>query len=80
MCLCAFFFFYLFQNHQLIQEVKTFASEEFPDGLLPLEALRVCAGARWGGLVLQELQQTAVLSRKKWIDGRKTMKLIIKKG
>lgn len=69
MCLCVFLLkevaSHLFQNHQLIQEVKTFAGEEFPDGLLPLEALRVVAGARLGSLPLQELRQRAALHKKK---------------
>ncbi len=51
----------LFKNHELIEEVKTFAGEEFPDGLLCLEASRVRGGAQLGGLVPQELCQRVVL-------------------
>lgn len=46
---------HLFENHELIQEVNTLASEEFPDSLLSLEALRVRGGVHLGRLVPQEL-------------------------
>lgn len=52
---------HLFENHELIQEVNTLAGEEFPDGLLSLEALRVRGGAHLGRLVPQELRQRVVL-------------------
>lgn len=52
---------YLFENHDLIQEVNTLAGEEFPDGLLSFEALRVRGGTHLGRLVLQELCQRVVL-------------------
>lgn len=52
---------HLFENHELIQEVNTLAGEEFPDGLLSLEALRVRGGAHLGRLVLQELCQRVIL-------------------
>lgn len=61
---------YLFENHELIQEVNTLACKEFPDGLLPLEALRVSGGAHLGRLVLQELQQRVVLHKGKQIRGK----------
>lgn len=58
---------HLFENQELIQEVNTLAGEEFPDGLLSLEALRVRGGAHLGRLVPQELRQRVVLHT----DGKK---------
>lgn len=56
---------HLFENHELIQEVNTLAGEEFPDGLLCLEAPRVRGGAHLGWvtvrLVPQELCQRVIL-------------------
>lgn len=56
---------YLFEHHELIQEVNTLAGEEFPDGLLSLVKLRVRGGAHLGGLVAQELRQAEVLHGEK---------------
>lgn len=55
---------HLFENHELIQEVNALAGEEFPDGLLSLEALRVTGGAHLGGLVPQELSQRVTLQKR----------------
>lgn len=55
---------HLFENHELIQEVNTLAGEEFPDGFLSLEALRVSGGAHLGRLVSQELRQRVVLQKR----------------
>ena len=52
---------HLFQNQELIQEVNTLAGEEFQDGLLSFEALRVRGRAHLGGMVLQELCQRVFL-------------------
>lgn len=46
---------YLFEDHELIQEVDALAGEEFPDGLLPLDAARVSVGADLDRLVPQEV-------------------------
>ncbi len=62
---------HLFENHELIQEVNTLAGEEFPDGLLSLEALRVRGGVHLGRLVPQELRQRVVLHT----DGKKDKSL-----
>lgn len=74
-CLCVFacvcvcvhseaLYSHLFENHELIQEVNTLAREEFPDGLLSLEALRVRGGAHLGRLVPQELCHRVVLQKR----------------
>lgn len=60
-CMCRRLMSHLLENHELIQEVNTLAGEEFPNGLLSLEALRVRVGAHLGGLVLQEIRQRVVL-------------------
>lgn len=60
-CLCVCIVRHLFENHELIQEVNALAGEEFPDGLLSLEAPRVGVSAHLGGLVAQEIGQRVVL-------------------
>lgn len=60
-CMCVCILWHLFENHELVQEVDALAGEEFPDGLLSLEALRVRGGAHLGRLVPQELRQRVVL-------------------
>lgn len=55
---------HLFKDHELVQEVNTFAGEEFPDGLLSLEALWITGGAQLRRLVSQKLGQREVL----WTD------------
>lgn len=70
-CICMCILSHLFENHDLIQEVNTLASEEFPNGLLSLESLRVRVGAHLGGLIPEEVCQRVVL----WADGEKDKSL-----
>lgn len=63
-CVCMRALNHLFENHELIQEVNTFASEKFPNGPLSLETLRIRVGAHLGALVLEEVCQREVL----WAD------------
>lgn len=70
-CLCIFALWgcpadnYLFENHELVQEVNTLAGEEFPDGLQSLETLGVSGGTDLGGLVSQEVRQRKILQKQK---------------